>query len=970
MNVSAARPGATRVWRSKRRPAPSVPPLPATTRLVVFIVLGLCALAPARGGAAGAPPELAGPATPAPAWLQLPAAEQTLWREQGLGRPAGHLLGQSELRSDGKVTTLRVVAILVDFPDMAADTEVHTPDYYRRFLFSRNEFPGGSVADFLHASSHGRLELTGEVRGWFTASMNHTQYTFGQGGLGRLYPRNSQYLAEEAIHLADPTINYADYDDEGPDGVADSGDDDEIIDGIVIIHAGGGDELRYQPDEFTAVQWWTVSPIPVDGVFGRFFTLNPEDGGVGIFCHELGHLMGLPDLYDKISPPSAGIGQWSLMCGGIQVGTGGIPVDFDAWSKSKLGFVTVVPLMADVNGMTIPPSGSSDRVFRLWGSGGSGSEYFLLENRRRSGLDRALPGEGLLIYHIDERVPSNDNADHYKVALEQADGLYQLEGRTGNISFGDPGDPYRAGDVFASYTEPPSTAYDGTDTYVSVFNIQGPEPDGSMTADLHVEPGAVVDVSAVNMTELDGNGDGLIAAGETAGVLPRITVSRRPAANMHVHLRSLDPRGEVLDADWSPGLIPVGSTVAPSNPLRVKIAGDLPSDPYGLPLAISLSWDDAPEREVPVELGLGTVVGRSDDFNTSIDGWEHQPERLTAFDQWGYQPEVGRDGSPGFRCGSYPYGYRQGTDCALVSPPILLPPAAELLFDQSVFILLTDSTEVLAGGVIEISVNGGDWTEVIPDGGYPRYYGGNSPLWKGRPIYSGRVENGEWHTARVNLSEYVGAVRVRFRFFAERSASGGSGWKIDNVRIRSALTPVHVISATAAVEGDDVRLSWKLGEPLPARLRWIRGATDAEGTPVGEGWMDAVAEGSLLDAGGSRLLPARYWLEGRERDGSIDRWGPIRVEAGSDVPIRPWRVTGNPTRGPVEFSWSVPLPRGAELQVFDVRGRLVAATPLPPAPGSYTWDGRASNGVAAAPGIYFARVKGTGLNPLRVVRLP
>ena len=202
----------------------------------------------------------------------------------------------------------------------------------------------------------------------------------------------------------------------------------------MIIHAGGGDELRYQPDEFTAVHWWTTAPVPVDGVFGRHFTLNPEGGGIGIFCHELGHLMGLPDLYDKVSPPSAGIGQWSLMCGGIAVGAEGIPVDFDAWSKTRLGFVNVVPVFYDRDAVTIPPSSVTDKVYRLWGNGADGSEYFLLENRQKSGLDRVLPGQGIMIYHIDDRVPGNDSAEHYKVALEQADGLYQLEGEPATSS--------------------------------------------------------------------------------------------------------------------------------------------------------------------------------------------------------------------------------------------------------------------------------------------------------------------------------------------------------------------------------------------------------------------------------------------------------------------------------------------------------------------------------------------------------
>ena len=447
-------------------------------------------------------------------------------------------------------------------------------------------------------------------------------------------------------------------------------------------------------------------------------------------------------------------------------------------------------------------------------------------------------------------------------------------------------------------------------------------------------------------------------------------MSRLAASHLHLHLRSLDSRGEVLDPDWDAASIPAGTALTPENPLRVRIASNLPSDPYGLPLAIDLSWDDAPARHVPVELGLGTVVGRSDDFNQSISAWHHEPVRLTAFDQWSYAPDVvGTD--PGFRCGTYPYGFRQGADCALVSPPVLLPPAAEFLFDQSVSIFLSDSTSGLAGGVIEISVNGGDWTQVDPDGGYPGRYGGTSPIWASRPIYTGRILSGAWHTVRVDLSQYMGAVRVRFRFFAEKGSSGGAGWRIDNARIQSALTPVHVVAAAAIVEGDDVRLTWKLGAPLPARVRWVRGLTPEIGTPVGEGWTEGAAEGSTIDRGGTRHLPARYWLEGRERDGTVERFGPVQVEGGaSSTRAVPWRVSGSPARGPVQFVWSVPLPEGATLQVFDVRGRLVAEAPLPATPGSYTWGGTTSSGTAAAPGIYFARIAGAGLNPLRVVRLP
>ncbi len=80
--------------------------------------------------------------------------------------------------------------------------------------------------------------------------------------------------------------------------------------------------------------------MPVDGVYGRFFTLNPENGEIGIFLHEIGHLLGLPDLYDT-DGGSAGIGQWSMMSGGWTLDGARTPADFDAWSKIQLGFADV-----------------------------------------------------------------------------------------------------------------------------------------------------------------------------------------------------------------------------------------------------------------------------------------------------------------------------------------------------------------------------------------------------------------------------------------------------------------------------------------------------------------------------------------------------------------------------------------------------------------------------------------------------
>src|SRR5690606_32886289 len=103
-----------------------------------------------------------------------------------------------------------------------------------------------------------------------------------------------------------------------------------------------------------------------------------------------------------------------------------------------------------------------DQVLLLWKNGVMGDEYFLVENRQRTGWDSALPAGGLLIYHCDDAVTTQNDRQwwwtgsegstrggHYVVALEQADGLFNLERvGTGSSNSGDAGDPFVAGTEF------------------------------------------------------------------------------------------------------------------------------------------------------------------------------------------------------------------------------------------------------------------------------------------------------------------------------------------------------------------------------------------------------------------------------------------------------------------------------------------------------------------------------------------
>ena len=100
------------------------------------------------------------------------------------------------------------------------------------------------------------------------------------------------------------------------------------------------------------------------------------------------------------------------------------PAHPSAWCKANQGWATVTNVTS--NGVrSIQDVKTGHEVFRLW-KDGAPQEYFLVENRQKSGFDSQLPGQGLCIWHIDEAISSNSNEAHPKVALEQADGSDDL----------------------------------------------------------------------------------------------------------------------------------------------------------------------------------------------------------------------------------------------------------------------------------------------------------------------------------------------------------------------------------------------------------------------------------------------------------------------------------------------------------------------------------------------------------------
>lgn len=365
--------------------------------------------------------------------------------------------------------TVRVLVVLVDFSDQEM---AETPAHFEELFFSQGQMATGSVRDYFTEASNGLVDLQGEVIGPYRLPQTMAHYANGQSG-GTTQQPNLRTMAHDAAVMADPDVDFSLYDNDG----------DGFVDAYVLVHAGPGAEVTGSPGDLWSSKWVLPSALPADGVSVFAFLTIPEDARIGVTAHELGHLLfGWPDLYDT-DDSSSGIGNWCLMGSGNWNGGGNTPAHPSAWCKVSQGWVSVMNHAADAT-MAIEDVKQSQLVHRLWRNGEPGTEYFLVENRQRTDFDAELPGDGLLVWHIDDSVADNTNELHYQVALEQADGQRDLEDMTNR---GDGGDCYPGtadNREFSGTSTPSSHSYAGAPSSVAITDIS--DPASVMTARFQV----------------------------------------------------------------------------------------------------------------------------------------------------------------------------------------------------------------------------------------------------------------------------------------------------------------------------------------------------------------------------------------------------------------------------------------------------------------------------------------------------
>lgn len=383
-------------------------------------------------------------------------------------------LPESVLVSD---KTHRGLIILVDYPDTDENgnrtlrfSGDHTKEFYKWItntktsLMSSEEGQklidagyGGSVFDYFYTQSNGKFNIQFDVVGPYTLSQKQEYY-------GHNYrkeavpddPNGAWSMIIEACYLAETdkeeNVDFTKYDWDG----------DGIIDLVYVLYSGlgeafGGDEnsvwpqsgdIEYDNEKQTTVtvEGWGTYPIIFDGKklirYACSSEIEKDDitreltgGAIGTICHEFSHCLGLMDHYVMNDPNKNddskamyALRKWDIMDYGNYNGGGKIPAGYNSFEKAYLGWRDPIEVdeVGSVKVSGLRPYSENGHAYKVKNHANE-NEYYLIENRQKTGWDAALPGSGVLITHMDydEEIyyknMINDANDHLRFKVIPAD---------------------------------------------------------------------------------------------------------------------------------------------------------------------------------------------------------------------------------------------------------------------------------------------------------------------------------------------------------------------------------------------------------------------------------------------------------------------------------------------------------------------------------------------------------------------
>ncbi|MDY0281707.1 MAG: M6 family metalloprotease domain-containing protein, partial [Salinivirgaceae bacterium] len=364
----------------------------------------------------------------------------------------------------------KLICILMQFPDRTMNKT--QSDFHALFNTVGYNVGSaiGSVKDYYLENSCNQFNLTVDVAGPYTSTHNMATYG-GESG-------NPRLLAREAVLAADADVNFAEYDN----------DNDGSVDGMYMIFAGYGREAGASSTTIWSHAWNITPAVYVDGKQVSRYSCSPELRGssgsnitnIGVICHEFGHVLGAPDYYDTDYADGGqypGTGNWDLMAGGSWNGNGATPAHHNGYTKVKIYNWATANILTQPTSITLEAAEFNTNSYYQINTT-TGNEYYLIENRQKQGFDIAVPGQGMMIYHIHRQIAYAGNALNathpqkmYPVCASANQDPTSSPESYGDVSSAGCPWPYSTKTEFSDQSLPSSKSWAGNNTNKPITNI-------------------------------------------------------------------------------------------------------------------------------------------------------------------------------------------------------------------------------------------------------------------------------------------------------------------------------------------------------------------------------------------------------------------------------------------------------------------------------------------------------------------
>ena len=335
----------------------------------------------------------------------------------------------SSYPTKGKIRTLVILAEFADTKFMS-DNAVGLIERMLSMSGFIENGATGSVCDYFRDSSFGLFELDPVIKGPVVLPNNMSYYGAPDGSRPDARPAE---MIRDACMLVDDDTDFSEFDL----------DNDGFIDNVYVFYPG------YSQADGASVNtiWphsgfiWPRLNADFDGKkLNKYACSNEIDMstrklvGIGTFCHEFSHVLGLPDLYSTDYSNEEHPATWSIMASGGRNNNGHTPPLYSAYERYALGWLDPAALTATGDDCVLVPGENAAYMI----STENDNEFYIIENRQRNGWDAHIPGHGMLVWHIDydrnawQNNTVNNDATHQRIDLVEADGSSSSDSRSGD----------------------------------------------------------------------------------------------------------------------------------------------------------------------------------------------------------------------------------------------------------------------------------------------------------------------------------------------------------------------------------------------------------------------------------------------------------------------------------------------------------------------------------------------------------